>query len=179
MSIVRIIRHGDCPETPWKNGGGTTREIAAFPPGATMHDFLWRISMARVAKAGPFSSFNGIDRVLTILEGVLELRCGNDVITLDDASEPFRFDGGAEADGCPLGGAVLDFNAMVRRGFYSVQLGRVRAGDVIVSAGTTFLFALTGQALAGAVLDRWDCAEIDGDVTATAQALHVGITSDR
>lgn len=179
MSIVRIIRYRDCPETPWKNGGGTTREIAAYPTGASMDDFLWRISMARVAAAGPFSRFDGIDRVLTILEGRLELRRADKVITLDGTSQPFCFDGGAESAGQPLGDAVLDLNVMVRRGFYRARVKRVRAGDIIAVTGTGFLVALKPQTIAGAVLDRWDCAEIDGNVTATADALHVGMTTDR
>lgn len=178
MSIVRIIRHRDCPETPWKNGGGTTREIAAYPAGASMDDFLWRISMARVAAAGSFSRFDGVDRVLTILEGMLELRRADDAITLNGASQPFCFDGGAESAGQPLGGAVLDLNVMARRGSCRARVERVRAGGIIAVTGTSFLFALTPQAIDGAVLDRWYCAEIDGDVTATADALHVGMTTD-
>src|SRR5688500_2425780 len=33
---------------PWKNGQGTTTEIAAFPPGAGLETFVWRISMADI-----------------------------------------------------------------------------------------------------------------------------------
>lgn len=55
--------------SPWKNGGGETAEILCHPQGAGFGDFNWRISTARVASSGPFSTFEGIDRILTVLEG--------------------------------------------------------------------------------------------------------------
>lgn len=66
---MRVVRHADLVPQPWKNGGGTTREVCAFPPGATLDGFDWRLSMATVAKDGPFSAFPGIDRVLIVLAG--------------------------------------------------------------------------------------------------------------
>jgi len=62
---MRIIRAADCLVMPWKNGGGTTTEIAVAPEGASLNDFDWRISMAHVGADGPFSSFPGIDRTLS------------------------------------------------------------------------------------------------------------------
>jgi environmental stress-induced protein Ves len=51
---VRIIRAGDCKATPWKNGDGSTTEIAIGPAGASLEAFDWRVSMARVASMGHF-----------------------------------------------------------------------------------------------------------------------------
>ncbi|MBN3819399.1 HutD family protein, partial [Paraburkholderia sp. Se-20369] len=31
-----MMRAADLVASPWKNGGGVTREIAAFPPGAAL-----------------------------------------------------------------------------------------------------------------------------------------------
>eukprot|EP01042_Synura_sphagnicola_P007286 gene7286-9332_t len=45
---MRIIRATDCLVMPWKNGGGTTTEMAVAPEGASLNDFDWRISMAHV-----------------------------------------------------------------------------------------------------------------------------------
>lgn len=100
MTITRIIRAADCCEVPWKNGGGTTREIAVFPPGADMDTFLWRLSMARVEQAGPFSAFAGIDRVLTVVQGTLALG-GSVSVRLDETAAPFAFDGSAAVHGAP------------------------------------------------------------------------------
>ena len=91
MSIVQIIRERDCPDIPWKNGCGTTKEIVTFPLGAGMDNFLWRLSMARVAEEAPFSAFDGVDRTLAVIEGALRLSsCDFDVI-LDAQAAPFFF----------------------------------------------------------------------------------------
>ena len=57
------------PATPWKNGGGSTRELVCWPPGAGTDDFGWRVSVARIAAAGPFSAFAGVDRQIMLLDG--------------------------------------------------------------------------------------------------------------
>ena len=53
---------------PWANGGGETTELHSnLQEGSDR--MLWRISMADVLSAGPFSHFDGYDRVLVLLEG--------------------------------------------------------------------------------------------------------------
>ena len=39
---MRVIRAGDCKRMPWKNGGGSTTELAVFPDGA-----LWNRRMTK------------------------------------------------------------------------------------------------------------------------------------
>ncbi|MFP3548944.1 HutD family protein, partial [Rhizobium sp. SIMBA_035] len=34
MATATLIRGADLVAAPWKNGGGVTREVAAFPEGA-------------------------------------------------------------------------------------------------------------------------------------------------
>lgn len=48
---------------PWKNGLGTTAQIAVAPDGQ------WRISAATVNNPNPFSEFKGYQRLLTIWRG--------------------------------------------------------------------------------------------------------------
>jgi environmental stress-induced protein Ves len=57
------------PAQPWKNGGGQTRELVCQPAGASLQDFDWRISVATIAASGPFSSYPGVDRSITLLAG--------------------------------------------------------------------------------------------------------------
>ena len=66
---VHLFASTQLAASPWKNGGGTTQEIACWPPGAGLESFSWRISIARIARSGPFSAFPGIDRVITLLDG--------------------------------------------------------------------------------------------------------------
>ncbi len=170
---MQVIRIEDCKEAPWKNGGGTTREIAVFPSGAGVDDFLWRLSMARVERAGVFSIFPRTDRVLTVLEGDLRLAHGGTAVELGTASAPFAFDGEVAFVGEPLGGAAVDLNAMVRRGRYSADVSRHAAGDVVRGTATTFFLALEPQALGGDRLDRYDCAYDFGSIDAAGPGLQI------
>lgn len=58
-------------QVAWRNGGGTARDIAVHPAGASMADaFGWRVALAEIAKDGPFSSYDPeIERVITLLDG--------------------------------------------------------------------------------------------------------------
>ena len=66
---MRIIRPADLVRMPWKNGGGETTEIAVSPEGSGLDRFDWRVSMARIARNGPFSEFAEVDRTLAVLDG--------------------------------------------------------------------------------------------------------------
>lgn len=118
---------------PWKNGGGITYELAAFPEGAPLDGFLWRISMAEVASDGPFSAFTGIDRTLTLMTGTgLVLDFAGAEILLDSGAPPLSFPGEAPVTGCPVDGPILDLNVMTRRGAVSHLVVPVNAlpGDL-------------------------------------------------
>lgn len=108
----QLIALDDIPATPWRNGGGRTRELLAWP---TASDWRWRISVAEVANAGPFSCFAGVRRWLVILGGAgVRLEFADRVIELSPASAPLNFDG-ADAIQCSLcDGPVQDLNLMVR-----------------------------------------------------------------
>jgi hypothetical protein len=125
---LKIIRASDCRTTPWKNGGGSTTEIAAAPGGASLDAFDWRISMARVASDGPFSDFPGIDRTLAVISGSgLMMTIGSEApVTLECGSEPFSFAGDIPTSARLVAGEVIDLNVMTRRRRFSHRLRRVR-----------------------------------------------------
>lgn len=164
------IRAGDCPERPWKNGGGTTQEIAVYPPEAGMDDFVWRLSLARVDAAGPFSAFPDVDRVLAALEGEVHLAGPGIDIRLSPESAPFAFDGGAPVLGTPLGGPMRDCNAMARRERCRLSLERHARGEARPApptrpGETLFLIALAPQRLYGRSLAPLDVLRFDGPPT--------------
>lgn len=106
---MRLIRRSDLAETPWRNGGGVTREIAEARRDGQL---LWRLSMADVASDGPFSDFSGLMRVLTVIEGA-----GMDLITPEgvmdaDFGVPVRFDGGLAVTSRLKDGPLSDLNLM-------------------------------------------------------------------
>jgi environmental stress-induced protein Ves len=115
---MSVIRFDALKAIPWKNGLGITREIAVEPAGATMDDFLWRVSIADVDTASPFSRFPGIDRIIVLLDGAgfTMTLDGERSHALTTPCEPFAFAGESQVDVSLAGGATRDFNLMVRRG---------------------------------------------------------------
>ncbi|MBN3805340.1 HutD family protein [Paraburkholderia sp. Ac-20336] len=123
---VTLIRGADLVAAPWKNGGGMTREVAAFPSRSSGQreapgDFVWRVSVAEVAPAGPFSRFEGVDRTLVLLSGagmLLDELDDAEVVKSHALKQPLdvaRFDGEARIEARLIDGATRDFNLMVRR----------------------------------------------------------------
>lgn len=70
-NFIQILRSSERVTTPWKNGGGTTTEIAIEPSNASLaeNNFLWRLSSAELKNAGSFSLFPSYNRYLTLIEG--------------------------------------------------------------------------------------------------------------
>ncbi|MEM5406123.1 HutD family protein [Paraburkholderia unamae] len=106
--------------SPWKNGGGVTREIAVAHvtsrAGASLDAFAWRVSVADVAQAGPFSRFEGVDRTLVLLEGAgMLLDEAGRTHVLTQPLDVAHFAGEAAIDARLVNGATRDFNLMVRR----------------------------------------------------------------
>nr|WP_064495139.1 HutD family protein [Pseudomonas chengduensis] len=109
---------------PWKNGGGSTVELAISPADAGLEDFAWRISTAQVAVDGAFSSFPGIDRSLAVLAGngvCLQRADGlREMLLSGGAIAVF---GGEEAISAQLlDGPITDLNLMTRRGVWKHEL---------------------------------------------------------
>ena len=61
-----VVRLADVAATPWRNGGGVTRELVAWPPQG---EWQWRMSVAEVESSGPFSRFEGVQRWFAVLSG--------------------------------------------------------------------------------------------------------------
>lgn len=113
------------PVSPWRNGGGETREITSQPPGSS--EFGWRASIATIAQDGPFSAFNGVDRSITLLEGDGVHLYSDGLVDhrLQTVGEPFAFSGDVALVAKLLGGSSQDFNIMTRRGQHAAQVQRI------------------------------------------------------
>lgn len=121
---MRRVRHADLVAQPWKNGGGLTREVCACPPGATLDGFDWRLSMATVAAAGPFSAFPGIDRVLMVMTGGgMDLHLPHGPHRLMPG-QMLSFAGEDPVQASLPAGPVEDLNLMVRRDRFAGRMDR-------------------------------------------------------
>lgn len=160
-----VLRWSGYRSMPWKNGGGTTREVIsgvvqAPPVSAESADgFDWRVSIAEVDAGGPFSAFPGVDRVITLVEGE------GMVLTVDgtpqqvDPLSPFAFSGDAATE-CRLeAGAVRDMNVMTRRGRATaeVQVLAARGTEMTCAGGGTLLVMAITE---GITVDKPDGREI-------------------
>ncbi len=140
----------DCPPQPWRNGGGLTRELLAWPAAAA--DWQLRVSVARIERSGPFSAFPGVQRCFAVLQGNgvrLHLPAGPCRLTPGDDAVCFD---GAAAPGCDLmDGATEDLNLMATRAAGRPRLQRAQAGSSIEQpARWRGLFAATAAQLTAA-----------------------------
>jgi environmental stress-induced protein Ves len=139
--------------TPWKNGGGTTLELHCSPPGATLADFDWRVSIATVASSGPFSRFPGIDRTIVLLSGEgMRLRAADGSIDhpLTEPGIPFSFPGEACVEAILAGGVSSDFNLMTRRPRRG-EVGILREAASLTLGMQGLIYASAGRWLVGAL----------------------------
>ncbi|MBY5738213.1 HutD family protein [Rhizobium leguminosarum] len=190
---MRILRAGDHKRMPWKNGKGETVEIAVFPPGASINDFDWRISMATVAEDGPFSIFRGIDRTLAILDGSgMVLDIAGTPMLLTTASDPLTFPADIPVAARLEDGAITDLNVMTRRDGLAHTLIRidVDGSKTVRLSPSTCLFLChrgalsfrrdgeTGALAAGDALLITDAAatvlEIDGEARCYLASIATG-----
>lgn len=112
MTAHRVIRVDDIPPQPWRNGGGWTRELLAWPTAA---DWRIRVSVADVEADGPFSSFPGVQRLFAVLEGEgVELTIEGKSVRVTRDSAALRFAGDAETSCRLLDGPTRDLNLMLR-----------------------------------------------------------------
>lgn len=149
MSALQQVPLAGAAATPWKNGGGLTRELLRWPPGPAQAWQL-RISVAEVAQSGPFSAYPGVARWFCVLQGAgVVLRFGDEPpATLTPDSPALHFDG-ALAPGCELvDGPTLDLNLMAQQQAGRAEMHRAVAGEPWVSrAPLRAVFTLHGATL--------------------------------
>jgi len=134
---MQVLRESEYVTAPWKNGGGLTREILKVPPDAAAFD--WRLSLATIARPGPFSAFDGCDRTLVLVRGAgVELDfgpCGR--ATLHAPGQLAAFDGAWPTRCTLIDGPSTDLNLIVARARAEAQaiVLRVTAPEVIRTSG--------------------------------------------
>ncbi len=137
---------------PWKNGGGSTREIAKEldPDGR----IIWRLSLATIAASGGFSLFPGLRRIIVALSGDQVILSGlpNGSKSLE-INEPLTFDGDIKvyADLC-ANGCAEDFNVI-----FDPKVVRAELKVLHLDAGAA-IPEFTGQSTLGVLFVS--CGEI-------------------
>lgn len=172
MAQFQIFRHQHYERQVWRNGNGTTFQIAISPEGAGLTDFDWRFSIAEIQEDCNFSAFDGYDRTLVLLEGrgmLLNDPEGTEIRL--DPEHPMLSFSGETAFRCSLtAGPTVDFNVMTRRDIlrHRVEIVRHLAGQkqIDIKSERAFIFCL-GKSLDGESdgqrfhLERYDMLKIE------------------
>jgi uncharacterized protein len=142
-----VIRLEDVKPQPWKNGGGVTRELLAWP---TSREWAIRLSVADIERDGSFSTFPGVERWFAVLTGN-GVRLGAPEHVIQRGGDAVNFDG-ALAPNCTLiDGPTRDLNLMIRRDVASGWMKRITAGFEFPAVETSALlsggFAIDGCTL--------------------------------
>ena len=125
--MIRIIPPESFKSIPWKNGKGTTSELA-ISQGGNLSEFDWRLSIASVTEDGEFSDFSGYLRNLILIEGNgidLQHYQGESEKQIDHLSSLLdfaTFDGGCRTLGKLHNGPIKDLNLMTRAGKYDCHV---------------------------------------------------------
>jgi uncharacterized protein len=109
---LRVVQLDEVTPQPWRNGGGVTRELLAWPAGP-----YWqlRISVADIESDGPFSRFPGVTRWFCVLQGDgVRLAVDGSQQLLRPGDAPREFSGEADTEAWLTGGATRDLNLMLR-----------------------------------------------------------------
>ena len=123
------IHLADVPTIAWKNGGGFTCELLAWP-----HPENWvvRISVAVIDKSGPFSIFSGVRRWFGVLTGAgVRLSSGGYTSVIAQDTPLFQFDGGLPHHCDLVAGSTSDFNLMVKASDAQCHVQRITGVCVV------------------------------------------------
>jgi environmental stress-induced protein Ves len=150
-----IVAIDSLPLSPWKNGGGLTREIAVGPAGAGIDDFDWRLTLADIQPGEfAFSRFPGIDRHTLVLGAGLSLAPAGAPRSALRAVAPLsalRLDGEDALQALLVGAPIQAFNLMLRRGCATGAVAAHTSATALPAAATLLaLCCLQGQARARA-----------------------------
>ncbi len=153
---MRIIDPGGFRAMRWANGGGSTHEIAREDRAGKL---LWRLSIATVAEDSAFSRFEGLARVLTVIEGagmVLETPEGRlEALRF----RPVQFSGELPVMARLIAGPLRDFNVI----HDPTQI----AAEVRVLVGPAEAIVDAGQGGVVAVLSVAGVIQADGEAIPT------------
>jgi uncharacterized protein len=169
---ISLLKQADYRAMPWRNGLGTTTEIAIETGLADR--FRWRLSIADVAQSGPFSAFDGYDRVIAVVAGAgMRLAVGGrPTVLIDRDSAPHAFPGDASTDCTLIKGPIKDFNLITdrasARGSVAVIRPRGKPLPVALDGGIALLHVVEGAcaidagAAGGWQVPAGDTLRIDG-----------------
>jgi hypothetical protein len=165
---------------PWRNGAGTTTVVAEASPDVGVGagratESAWRVSIATIDRAAPFSEFTGVDRLLMPLSPA-----GLDLVidgrrVRGEAFDVLPFAGESAVEAVDVTTRGLDLNLMTVRGAAVGTLAAHRL-DGDLTLGSTGSTGSAGSSGSLGSASAWTVAVvIEGEVSSLthgALALH-------
>lgn len=173
MQQIRTIAHSSFVKGLWRNGRGVSWDIASDQPfGAAQ--FGWRLALAEIAADEPFSHYESVDRVFTLLEGPgIDLEfAGGKKLAVHERHVPHAFACDVPTTCTLVGDRALVLNLFTARGVWQSDVVVLDVeGSTELPRGTTLLFVLEGTITCnGTAMARGNAAQITGEQACVAQA---------
>lgn len=163
MTAIEHRRANELRRVPWKNGRGTTLEVAS--DASEGQPWTWRVSIADVPESGPFSRFDGIDRQIACVagRGMDLIIDGGEPHRVPDAGRALAFAGEAATIGRLVDGPVRDANLMLLRGRWVGTLDVLRDGARCGTPATAIRVVVAVEGSAVVEVDSERVALAEGD----------------
>lgn len=151
---MKYLSAADYSVMPWKNGRGTTIEIARDVPD---EGFGWRLSIADISQDAPFSTFPGLSRIISVLEGAgMTLTVDGTLSNHLRRYDAFAFSGDAKTSCALLDGPITDFNVIFDPRRYSAEVSWRRDALHLPAGHQVVLSAHKGCIVNDQPLARYD-----------------------
>lgn len=140
---AEVVDPARLPGVPWRNGGGTTRELCVGP---TVDGSTWRVSVAEIVGPATYSRFDGLQRWSAVVAGEgLDLEVDGEARRVD-RGPALTYPGEAVVNAVPVDGPVLNLNLMVDRAWGTGRMRRrIVDGAGRWDASVVALWVLAGE----------------------------------
>jgi len=186
--MIRILKEKEYISQAWKNGQGSTSQIAIHPKSAAFPEgsFAWRVSTAAITGKSSFSKFPGYQRILLV--------CGGHGILFNGKKQfpfiPILFSGDEDVDCSLVKDPVQDLGIIYdpKKVAVEVEIHTLKPKEraqILLEEGTHFLFNPVGsiQTPAGQlgpkdtlyVVDEEDDFELDLSVTEITKLVRLSL----
>lgn len=114
-----VVHTGCLPRVAWKNGAGTTRDVALRSNPDDVADIWWRLSIADLSGDTPFSPFPGFERhFLVATPGAVAINVDG-LNRTARYGHPQSFSGDSHVAGRLITGPATAINLFTRRGSFA------------------------------------------------------------
>ncbi|MFY8150912.1 MAG: HutD family protein [Hyphomicrobiales bacterium] len=139
--MITLLDPASYLRTPWKNGGGTTVDIA-------FSGDVWRFGRTPIVQSGPFSDYTGYDRVQVLVSGSgLVLETPQVEIDVRQPFRPVRFAGETPIVSRLEAGPVEVVNLIGARALVKVDIAILDEDrTLILQPGTHIAYSPHGDA---------------------------------